>query len=289
MYRRVNFLFGDIVKVTPSSKVVGDMALYMVQNDLNEEDVIRDGYKLDFPESVVSFFKGEIGQPTSGFNKELQKVVLKGQKPLTERPGEYLQAIDFEALREELQAKQDKPVTDQDLISYAIYPKVYEQYINTKEQFGNVSLLDTPTFFFGMNVRETVEVEIDKGKTLIITLEAITEPDDKGIRTIFFIMNGQTRQIKIQDENVKTDATIKPKADKSNPIHIGAQMPGTVSEVKVAVGDHVDAGQALLITEAMKMETTVQAPFAGTVKKVTVTDGEGIQTGDLLVELEKDE
>ncbi|PTJ13770.1 pyruvate carboxylase [Staphylococcus simulans] len=289
MYRRVNFLFGDIVKVTPSSKVVGDMALYMVQNDLTEEDVLKDGYKLDFPESVVSFFKGEIGQPTDGFNKELQKVVLKGQKPLTERPGEYLEGIDFKALREELQAKQEKPVTEQDLISYAIYPKVYEQYIATKEQFGNVSLLDTPTFFFGMRTGETVEVEIDKGKTLIITLEAITEPDDKGVRTIFFIMNGQTRQIKIQDENVKTNATVKPKADKANPNHIGAQMPGTVSEVKVAVGDHVESGQALLITEAMKMETTVQAPFNGTVKQVTVTNGEGIQTGDLLVELEKDE
>src|SRR5699024_4300001 len=154
MYKRVNFLFGDIVKVTPSSKVVGDMALYMVQNDLDEQTVIKDGYKLDFPESVVSFFKGEIGQPVNGFNKELQKVNLKGQQPLNDRPGEYLEPVDFEAIRKELEEKQQKEVTEQDVISYVLYPKVYEQFITTQEQYGNVSLLDTPTFFFGMRANE---------------------------------------------------------------------------------------------------------------------------------------
>jgi pyruvate carboxylase len=185
MYRRVNFLFGDIVKVTPSSKIVGDMALYMVQNDLDEETVLKDGYKLDFPESVVSFFKGDIGQPVDGFNKELQEVVLKGEKPLEDRPGEYLDPVDFESVRKELEEKQQKEVTEQDIISYVLYPKVYEQYMLTQEQYGNVSLLDTPTFFFGMRNNETVEIEIDTGKRLIITLKAITEPDDKGVRTIF--------------------------------------------------------------------------------------------------------
>jgi pyruvate carboxylase len=288
MYRRVNFLFGDIVKVTPSSKIVGDMALYMVQNDLDEETVLKDGYKLDFPESVVSFFKGDIGQPVDGFNKELQKVVLKGEIPLEDRPGEYLDPVDFESVRKELEEKQLKEVTEQDIISYVLYPKVYEQYITTQEQYGNVSLLDTPTFFFGMRNNETVEIEIDTGKRLIITLKAITEADEKGVRTIFFDMNGQARRIYIQDENVKANASVKPKADKLNPNHIGAQMPGSVTEVKIAEGENVKSGQALLITEAMKMETTVQAPFDGVVTKLTVQSGDAIESGDLLIEIEKE-
>lgn len=288
MYRRVNFLFGDIVKVTPSSKIVGDMALYMVQNDLDEETVIKDGYKLDFPESVVSFFKGDIGQPVDGFNKELQKVVLKGETPLEDRPGKYLEPVDFESVRKELEEKQQKEVTEQDIISYVLYPKVYEQYMLTQEQYGNVSLLDTPTFFFGMRTNETVEIEIDTGKRLIITLKAITEPDEKGVRTIFYDMNGQARRIYIQDENVKANASVKPKADKLNPNHIGAQMPGSVTEVKIAEGENVKSGQALLITEAMKMETTVQAPFDGVVTKLTVQSGDAIESGDLLIEIEKE-
>ncbi|NKE84655.1 pyruvate carboxylase [Staphylococcus arlettae] len=288
MYRRVNFLFGDIVKVTPSSKVVGDMALYMVQNDLDEDSLIKDGHKLDFPESVVSFFKGEIGQPVGGFNEKLQKVILKGQQPLTDRPGEYLPSVDFEQVRQELEQLQLKDVTEQDIISYVLYPKVYEQYIQTREQFGNVSILDTPTFFFGMRHNETVEIEIDTGKRLIITLKAITEPDDKGVRTIFFDMNGQARRIYIQDENVKANASVKPKADKLNPNHIGAQMPGSVTEVKTKEGESVKSGQALLITEAMKMETTIQAPFEGVVRKITVQSGDAIETGDLLIEIEKE-
>ena len=287
MYRRVNFLFGDIVKVTPSSKVVGDMALYMVQNDLDESSVFSDGYKLDFPESVVSFFKGEIGQPVNGFNRKLQEVILKGQQPLTERPGEYLEPVDFDEIREGLTEKQQGEVTEQDVISYVLYPKVYNQYIQTKEQYGDLSLLDTPTFLFGMRNGETVEIEIDTGKRLIIKLETISEPDENGNRTIYYAMNGQARRIYIKDENVKTNANVKPKADKTNPSHIGAQMPGSVTEVKVAVGDEVKANQPLLITEAMKMETTIQAPFDGVIKQVTVVSGDAIATGDLLIEIEK--
>ncbi len=286
MYRRVNFLFGDIVKVTPSSKVVGDMALYMVQNELNEKDVVSQGHKLDFPESVVSFFKGEIGQPVNGFNKDLQRVILKGQAPLTERPGEYLEPIDFDALREELQEKQQEKVTEQDLISYALYPKVYEQYVKTYEQFGNVAILDTPTFFFGMRDNEKIEIEIDKGKILIIQLKTITNPDENGVRTVFFDMNGQARRIQVKDENIQASHLAKPKADKTDSSHIGAQMPGTIIEVKVAEGEQVEAGQSLIISEAMKMETTIQAPFKGTIKKVHVSANDSIESQDLLIEIE---
>lgn len=289
MYRRVNFLFGDIVKVTPSSKVVGDMALYMVQNDLDEQSIIEQGYKLDFPESVVSYFKGEIGQPVNGFNKQLQDIILKGQQPLTERPGEYLKPVDFDEIREQLQDKNYGEVTEQDIISYVLYPKVFDQFIQTRQQYGNLSLLDTPTFFFGMRNGETVEIEIENGKRLIIKLETISEADEKGNRTIYYVMNGQARRITIKDENIKTNANVKPKADKTNPNHIGAQMPGSVTKVKVSVGDEVKVNQPLLITEAMKMETTIQAPFNGVIKKVTVGNGDAIATGDLLIEIEKSE
>lgn len=289
MYRRVNFLFGDIVKVTPSSKVVGDMALYMVQNDLDEQSIIEQGYKLDFPESVVSYFKGEIGQPVNGFNKQLQDIILKGQQPLTERPGEYLKPVDFDEIREQLQDKNYGEVTEQDIISYVLYPKVFDQFIQTRQQYGNLSLLDTPTFFFGMRNGETVEIEIENGKRLIIKLETISEADEKGNRTIYYVMNGQARRITIKDENIKTNANVKPKADKTNPNHIGAQMPGSVTEVKVSVGDEVKVNQPLLITEAMKMETTIQAPFNGVIKKVTVGNGDAIATGDLLIKIEKSE
>ncbi|PNH24307.1 pyruvate carboxylase [Staphylococcus haemolyticus] len=287
MYRRVNFLFDDIVKVTPSSKVVGDMALYMVQNDLDEQSVIKEGHKLDFPESVVSYFKGDIGQPVNGFNKELQDVILKGQQPLTERPGEYLDPVNFDEIRQELEAKDYGEVTEQDVISYVLYPKVFDQFMQTKQQYGDLSLLDTPTFFFGMRNGETVEIEIDTGKRLIIKLETISEPDENGYRTIYYVMNGQARRISIKDENIKTNTNLKPKADKSNPSHIGAQMPGSVTEVKVTVGEEVKVNQPLLITEAMKMETTIQAPFNGTIKQVTVVNGDAIATGDLLIEIEK--
>lgn len=287
MYRRVNFLFGDIVKVTPSSKVVGDMALYMVQNDLDEQSVIKEGHKLDFPESVVSYFKGDIGQPVNGFNKELQDVILKGQQPLIERPGEYLDPVNFDEIRQELEAKDYGEVTEQDVISYVLYPKVFDQFMQTKQQYGDLSLLDTPTFFFGMRNGETVEIEIDTGKRLIIKLETISEPDENGYRTIYYVMNGQARRISIKNENIKTNTNLKPKADKSNPNHIGAQMPGSVTEVKVTVGEEVKVNQPLLITEAMKMETTIQAPFNGTIKQVTVVNGDAIATGDLLIEIEK--
>ncbi|QLK85748.1 pyruvate carboxylase [Staphylococcus sp. 17KM0847] len=288
MYRRVNFLFGDIVKVTPSSKVVGDMALYMVQNNLDERQILSEGYKLDFPDSVVSFFKGEIGQPVNGFNKQLQDVVLKGQSPLTARPGEYLESVDFNKLKEILQEKQQSKVTEQDVVSYALYPKVYEQYIQTFENYGNISLLDTPTFFYGMRPNETIKIEIDRGKILVITLQAITQPDEAGMRTVFFEMNGQARHIQIKDENIQATHLSKTKADKGNPEHIGTQMPGTVVEVKVSVGEVVEAGQSLIITEAMKMETTVQAPFKGVVKAVHIQNNDNIETGDLLIELEKE-
>ncbi len=286
MYSRVNLLFGDIVKVTPSSKVVGDMALFMVQNELNEETVISRGQTIDFPDSVIELFQGYIGQPHGGFPEELQKVVLKEREPITVRPGELLEPVNFEQLEEVLADKLNRPVTKKDLLAYALYPKVFEEYAKTVASFGNISVLDTPTFLYGLKLGEEIEVEIEKGKTLIIKLVSIGEPQHDGTRVMYFELNGQSRELVIQDMTVEVDGSIALKADPSNPNQIGATMPGTVLKVVVSKGSPVKRGDHLLITEAMKMETTVQAPKDGVVKEVYASAGDAISTGDLLIEIE---
>jgi pyruvate carboxylase len=285
MYRRVNDMFGDIVKVTPSSKVVGDMALFMVQNNLSEEDIYEKGESLDFPDSVVEFFEGYLGQPHGGFPKELQRIILKGREPINVRPGELLEPVDFKAIKESLYQSLNRPVTSFDVISYALYPKVFMDYQKTLEQYGNVSVLDTPTFLYGMRLGEEIEVEIEKGKTLIVKLVAIGQPQADGTRVVYFELNGQPREVIIKDESIKSTVAQKIKADKNNPNHIGASMPGTVLKVLVEKGEKVKKGDHLIITEAMKMETTVQAPFSGVVKDIYVSSGDAIQTGDLLIEI----
>ncbi|RAZ69964.1 pyruvate carboxylase [Planococcus maitriensis] len=286
MYSRVNMLFGDVVKVTPSSKVVGDMALFMVQNELDEKTVLTRGENIDFPESVIEFFEGYIGQPHGGFPKELQKVILKEREPITVRPGELLEPADFEAIREKLFERLERPVTSHEVLAYALYPKVFEEYSVTNQTFGDVSVLDTLTFLYGMRLSEEIEVEIEKGKTLMIKLVSIGEPQKDGTRIIYFELNGQPREISIQDMTVETDSAAKPKADPTKENHIAATMPGTVLKVVGEKGLKVKRGDHLLVTEAMKMETTVQAPFDGTIQEIYVTAGDGISTGDLLIEME---
>ncbi|BDG48179.1 MULTISPECIES: pyruvate carboxylase [Parageobacillus] len=287
MYRRVNDMFGDIVKVTPSSKVVGDMALYMVQNNLTEQDIFERGDTLDFPDSVVEFFEGYLGQPHGGFPKELQRIILKGREPITVRPGELLEPVDFRKLREELYHSLDREVTDFDVIAYALYPKVFLEYAETVKKYGDISVLDTPTFLYGMRLGEEIEVEIEKGKTLIVKLVSIGQPQADGTRVVYFELNGQPREVIVRDESIKSAVVERIKADRTNPNHIAATMPGTVVKVLVEKGEKVNKGDHLMITEAMKMETTVQAPFSGVVKDIYVKNGDAIQTGDLLIELTK--
>ncbi|WNS77038.1 pyruvate carboxylase [Bacillus sp. DTU_2020_1000418_1_SI_GHA_SEK_038] len=287
MYSRVNLMFGDIVKVTPSSKVVGDMALYMVQNQLTEEDVINKGMTLDFPDSVVELFEGYLGQPYGGFPKELQKVVLKNKEPITVRAGELLEDVDFEAMREKLFKELGRQVTSFDMLAYALYPKVFIDYTKTVEQFSDVSVLDTPTFLFGMRLGEEIEIEIETGKTLIVKLISIGQPQADGTRIVYFELNGQAREVVIKDESIKATVVSKIMADPHNESHIGASMPGTVIKVLVKKGEKVEKGDHLMITEAMKMETTVQAPFSGVIEDIYVSNGEAIQTGDLLIEISK--
>ncbi|WP_397428359.1 pyruvate carboxylase [Priestia flexa] len=286
MYSRVNQLFGDIVKVTPSSKVVGDMALFMVQNNLTEETLFERGESLDFPDSVIELFEGYLGQPHGGFPEQLQQIILKGKKPITVRPGELLEDVDFNALKEKLFHELGRQVTSFDALAYALYPKVFMDYHKAVEQYGDISVLDTATFLYGMRLGEEAEIEIEKGKTLIVRLVSIGEAQADGNRTIYFELNGQPREVVIKDESVKTTVVSKMKADPTNPNQIGASMPGTVIRVIVEKGDKVSKGDHLMITEAMKMETTVQAPFDGIVKNIHVGSGEAIQPGDLLVEFE---
>ncbi|MEH7613398.1 pyruvate carboxylase [Gottfriedia acidiceleris] len=287
MYGRVNQLFGDVVKVTPSSKVVGDMALFMVQNNLDEDSVYEKGENIDFPDSVIEFFEGKLGQPHGGFPKSLQRIILKGRKPLTERAGESLKPIDFKDVEEYLFKTLNRQVTNFDILAYCLYPKVFMDYQKNVESYGDLSVLDTPSFFHGMKLDEEIKVDIERGKTLIVKLVSIGQAQPDGTRVIYFELNGQPREIVVKDYSVKSTVVQKRKGDTSNPNHINATMPGTVLNVLVKKGDVVEKGQTLAITEAMKMETTVQSPFTGVIRDILITSGESISTGDLLIELDQ--
>ncbi|MDQ0340319.1 pyruvate carboxylase [Caldalkalibacillus uzonensis] len=283
MYSRVNMLFGDIVKVTPSSKVVGDMALFMVQNNLTEEDVLERGESIDFPDSVVHFFKGYLGQPYQGFPKRLQQVILKGKEPITCRPGELLDPIDFNQLGRELEEKFERSFSREEILSYVLYPQVFEEFERHRQQYGDVSVLDTPTFFYGMRLGEEVAVEIEQGKTLIVSLVSVGEVQADGTRTIYFELNGQPREIRVIDQSAEKQVVTKEKADPANPNHIAATMPGTVVKVLVKEGEAVKKGEHIMVTEAMKMETTIQAPRDGKIGRIVIREGESISAGDLLI------
>ncbi len=287
MYKRVNLLFGDIIKVTPSSKVVGDMALFMVQNDLDEESVIERGEMLDFPDPVISFFEGQIGQPAGGMNEALRDVVLKGRDFITDRPGKHIEPFDFDQAHKELeQILSERDITDEALLSYALYPKVYKDYLTFYEEYNKVQVIDTPTFLYGLELNEKTMVEIETGKTLLIELTSIGPLKEGGNRTVYFDLNGMPYEVEVPDRNVEGTAVVRPKADKMNPKEIGAQMPGTVIKVFVNVGDSVTQNQPLIATEAMKMESTIQAPIEGIIKKIYVSEQEQVKGDDLLIEFE---
>ncbi|MBO0452730.1 pyruvate carboxylase [Candidatus Enterococcus murrayae] len=287
MYQTVNLMFGDIVKVTPSSKVVGDMALFMVQNELTEEDIYDHGNELSFPDSVISFFQGELGQPVGGFPEKLQQIILQGRPAMQERPGKFAEPVKFEKVKEELQELIGFEPSKTDVLSYLMYPQVFLDYQKSYGQFADVTLLDTPTFFSGMRLGETINVQIEKGKTLIIRLDEIGEADVEGNRTLFFNLNGQRREVVVKDASIKSAVQTKRKVEPTNREQIGATMTGSVLKVLVEKGDHVEKGQPLLITEAMKMETSIDARFAGKVSHLYVEEGESISSGDLLIEVKE--
>jgi len=285
VYHQVNMMFGDIIKVTPSSKVVGDMTLYMVQNNLTEKDIYEKGDTLDFPQSVVEFFEGRLGTPYQGFPEELQKIILKGARPITVRPGAVLPPTDFEHVRNELN-EMGANTTDEDVSAYCLYPKVFKDYTKFTKDFGNVSVLDTPTFFFGMKRGEEIQVTIEKGKTLIIKMNGVSDPDEDGNRVILFEFNGQPRSIKVHDKHAKTTGVVRRKVNESNPGEIGATLSGSVVKILVKKGQSVTKGEPLIVTEAMKMETTITAPIGGIVEEILVREGSRIESGDCLLHIE---
>lgn len=287
MYRRVNLMFGDIIKVTPSSKVVGDMSLFMVQNDLDEESVIEEGPNLDFPDSVVSFMRGEIGQTVNGFNKELQEIIVKNKDIITDRPGNHIPDFDYQAAKEELaELMPEEQIDNKVLLSYAMYPKVFKDYIVSYENFNRIEVLDTPTFFYGLELGEECEVTLHDGQSLHIKYLAQGPVKENGKRTLFYQFNGEILAVEILDANVKDAAALRPKADKTNSKHIGAQMPGTVVSINVAVGDEVKQNDTIIVTEAMKMESAIHATEDGVVKAIHVNENDQIEGGDLLIEFE---
>lgn len=286
VYAEVNQLFGDIVKVTPSSKVVGDMALFMVQNDLTEKAFYEKGQALSYPESVVSFFQGDLGQPTGGFPKKLKEVILQGKPAIDVRPGTLAKPVDFEETAAKLKDLIGYQPSTEEVLSYIMYPQVFLDYRKVNDTYGDITVLDTPTFFYGMRQNETISVAISKGKMFNIRLDQIGEPNLEGNRILYFTFNGQRREVVIKDNHVKSLVVSKPKAEPSNKQHIGATMPGSVLEVSIKKGDRVKRGQSLMVTEAMKMETTLQAPFDGEIIIVHGNPGDIIQTGDLLIEIQ---
>ncbi len=283
-YADVNRMFGDIVKVTPSSKVVGDMALMMVSQDMTVADVMDPKKDIAFPDSVVAMMHGDLGQPPSGWPKDIQKRVLKDKTPITVRPGSLIEDADLDAERKAAEEKVDRKISDQEFASYLMYPKVFTDFAAAQEMYGPVSMLPTPSYFYGIEQEGEVLVDLERGKTLVIRCLGFGETDEKGMTTVFFELNGQPRRVKVPDRAHGAGAgAARPKAEAGNQNHVGAPMPGVVSTLAVSQGQEVKAGDVLMSIEAMKMETAIHAERDGTIEAVHVTAGAQIDAKDLLV------
>jgi len=286
MYRVVNEMFGDVVKVTPSSKVVGDMALYMISNGLSPEDVIRRGADLSFPESVIEFFQGRIGQPTYGFPEPLRSLVLKGRPVVDGRPGEDLPDVDFDAVAEELGRKIGRRPTMTEVLSYVLYPKVFLDFHAGQQRHGDVSVLPTSTFFQGMSPGEEIHVHLEKGRTVVVRLVAVSEPDPEGRRGVFLELNGAPRRIFVHDRSLGLKIETHRKANPDDPTHVAAPLPGLVVSYAKREGERVARGERLAVIEAMKMESNVDATVDARIKSIVIPSGTRVEAGDLLLELE---
>ena len=284
-YADVNQMFGNIVKVTPSSKVVGDMAILMVSSGISKEQVIDPEFEVAFPESVVQMMRGDLGRPEGGWPEGIQKKVLKGQKPLEQRPGALMAPLDLVAERKKLDEKLGRAATDTQFASYLMYPKVFLDYARDRTAYGDLAILPTPVFFYGMEPGEEVSVDIERGKTLIVRFVALSEVRDDGARQVFFELNGQPRSIVVTDTSQVAKRPPQRKMEAGNTKHVGAPMPGTIATVKAVIGAKVVKGDLLLTMEAMKMETSVRAEADGTVAEVLAKPGLQVDAKDLLVVL----
>lgn len=290
MFVEVNDMLGDIVKVTPSSKAVGDMAIFMVQNDLTKDNIYEKAKDMAFPDSIVSYFKGMMGQPLGGFPEKLQQLVLKGEKPITCRPGELLEPEDLNKVREYLEIKYNREFNNKDLLSYVMYPKVYEDYLTHLGDQGDLSRMNSHVFFYGIKEGETCEVHIDEGKILVVKLLEIGRVDNEGNRILLFEVNDSTRAVKIFDKasKVQKDSATKQKANPDDKSEIGSSIPGRVAKILVKHDEKVEANQTVAIIEAMKMETSVTASASGTIKHIAVKEGQIVESGELLIRIEVD-
>ena len=290
MYKEVNEMLGDIVKVTPSSKMVGDMAIFMVQNSLNKDNIYEKGQNLTFPDSAITYFSGMMGQPEGGFPERLQKMVLKDTKPITVRPGTLLEDEDFDAIAKHLETNFGYKPTMRECLSYALYPKVYEDYRKSLIEYGDLSHMNSDVFFHGLKVGETSEVEIEDGKILIITLLDISKMDNEGYVKLSFEINGNRRDIKIYDNDFgesNTDIIVTKYADPTDTMEIGASIPGNILKVYVQEGDTVKTGQSLILVEAMKMETNIVAKEDGIIEEIFTAQGQTVKSGELLIRMKK--
>ncbi|MTI48405.1 MAG: pyruvate carboxylase [Firmicutes bacterium] len=287
MYKTVNGMLGDIIKVTPSSKVVGDLAIFMVQNNLTPENIYDNAKDMAFPDSVVSYFKGMMGQPMGGFPEKLQNLVLKDEESITCRPGELLEAENFDDMKKYLDKEFDINAVDEDLISYSLYPKVFEDYLKYIKEYGDLSRMGSDVYFHGLYEGETCEVTIEKGKTLIVKLLDIGEINDEGKRTLIFEVNGNRREIKIHDKGSKVNSKVEQLkiADPSNEYEIGVSIPGTIAKLLVEEGDTVKANQTLATVEAMKMETSIKSKVSGIVESILKNEGDQVKSGELIIRL----
>ena len=286
MYKAVNEMLGDIVKVTPSSKAVGDMAIFMVQNDLTPENIYEKAAGIDFPDSIVSYFEGMMGQPEGGFPEKLQKLVLKDKPAITCRPGELLPPEDFEAIRKCLREELELEGTNREVISYALYPKVFEDYVKSIRKDGNFRYMGSDIFFHSLQVGETCEVKLGEGKLLIVKLHEVRPVDSEGYREAIFEVNGNRRIIKIKDTDVTVNSSNSVLyADEDNPLEVGANIPGNIIKVLVKEGEAVEEKQPIAIIEAMKMETNILATAKGTVEKIYVSEGQQVKAGEMVAKL----
>ncbi|GAL83965.1 pyruvate carboxylase [Sporocytophaga myxococcoides] len=283
-YALVNKMFGDIIKVTPSSKVVGDMALFMTSNNLTEKDIMEKGQYLSFPESVVSLFKGEIGQAYGGFPEKLQSIILKGEKPFTERPNDHLAPVDFDKEFDAFQQQFGSSSTFLDFLSYKMYPKVFEGYAKHRELYGDVSNIPTLAFFYGLKNNQEILVKLSKGKTIIVKMLYCSAADENGMRTVFFELNGQTRNVQVKDNTIKVTRPTHKKVETTK--QVGAPLQGKIGQVMVKVGDAVKENAPLFVVEAMKMETTITSKEDGKIKSIYLPEGTMVEQDDMVLEME---